>query len=461
MPEGTTEPRGLVADGLLTRLGRVGFSGERALWVHGRRREDFEPSVPLIIALCEKLTRLDILFTSEDPAVRRWLAEVCPDAVVLAPPLRFARSASRYVLNLNVRAVLFLGRVGPGDRHILRAAYGRAVPAALLQTSEDGGADQLGGLAGIGADIGNLQRCFVTSQAAEKALVHAGLPAGQIIRLAGDAAGRRTTVVAGLVELLRQDLKVMRSTQRPLRRWMERQALGCLDHPRWRRWLSFKVQRFDTLDELQEVLGHPETILCLGNGPSSEGPAVEAVDYDCLFRVNHVWLKRDFLVEPDMVFTGSKSTLVAVRGAIFGLLTVKAEARLLVRHFLRPNLLRVRYAAVERFGLGISDALQHGVRPTNGAVMLATAVSLQPQRLVVSGIDLFSHPAGSYPGDETTPNAYSPGHEADSELALLLDALDQYRGELVILSSALKERWEEHRNGRLARQDAAGCGRMT
>jgi hypothetical protein len=80
--------------------------------------------------------------------------------------------------------------------------------------------------------------------------------------------------------------------------------------------------------------------------------------------------------------------------------------------------------------------------------MLATAVALQPARLVISGIDLFSHPDGSYPGDTKTPNAYTPGHDAGSELSLLLEALDLYHGELIILSEALRTQWEAHRRGR-------------
>ena len=83
-----------------------------------------------------------------------------------------------------------------------------------------------------------------------------------------------------------------------------------------------------------------------------------------------------------------------------------------IAHLLHAGLRRVRYATIERFGLFISQPQWQDVRPTNGAVMLATAVALQPSRLVISGVDLFNHPAGSYPGDSTTPNAYSQGHEA-------------------------------------------------
>jgi hypothetical protein len=181
---------------------------------------------------------------------------------------------------------------------------------------------------------------------------------------------------------------------------------------------------------------------------------VAAIDHDCLFRVNHVWLDRGFLTRPDMVFTGSKPTLTAVRGPIFGLLSIKSEARLLLARFLRPEFRHIRYATIERFGLYLSEPRWEGIRPTNGAAMLATAVALQPPRLVVSGIDLFSHPAGTYPGDVETPNAYTPGHNAESELALLLEALSLYKGELTILSPALQGRWEDYKSGRLHRQDA-------
>jgi hypothetical protein len=242
--------------------------------------------------------------------------------------------------------------------------------------------------------------------------------------------------------LLAQDMKLIRSKQRPLRRFLEHLALRCMDGPRLRRLLAAKVQRIDDLAALRAALGNPQTILCLGNGPSSEDPAIAQVRFDRLFRVNDMWLKRGLLTGPDMVFTGSKGALVSVKGAIFGLHTVKSEARLLVAPLLRPLTWGFRYATIERFGLFISEPRWDAVRPTNGAIMLATAVALQPARLVISGIDLFSHPAGTYPGDTQTPNAYTPGHNPDSELAVLLEALSLYRGELVILSAALRERWE-------------------
>src|SRR3546814_4216483 len=47
-----------------------------------------------------------------------------------------------------------------------------------------------------------------------------------------------------------------------------------------------------------------------------------------------------------------------------------------------------------------------------------------------------------------TPNAYTAAHEPGTELALLLEALSLYEGDLTILSPALRERWKEFQSGR-------------
>src|SRR3546814_8227712 len=79
----------------------------------------------------------------------------------------------------------------------------------------------------------------------------------------------------------------------------------------------------------------------------------------------------------------SSSTLSAVRDASFGVETIRSEARLLVSRLLPPRLGRLRYAAIERLGLFLYEPRLRDVRPTNGAIMLATAVALQPRHLVV------------------------------------------------------------------------------
>ena len=450
----TLSPPAAATEGLLARCGNVSHPGERTFWMLGRRQADFEAAVDLVEAMMARHPRVDMLFTAPQAETRQWLQRRFPRAVVLPPPLPFTLCCSRYLLNLNVRGVAMLGAAAAEDRPVLRAAGRRALPVVILETPQ-GTAAQTHSAAELGVMPERIDHHFVASQASRQRLLEAGVAAERISVIAPAGEDRVAAFVDTVSDLLLQDLKLIRSKLRPVRRRLERLALNAMERPRWRRLLSMKVERIDTLEELGEVLGRPDTILCLGNGPSSEGPEVAAVRYEALFRVNHVWLKRGFLTKPDMVFTNSKPTLAAVKGAIFGLHTIKSEARLLAASLLSPLAGHARYAAIERFGLYLSEPRWQGIRPTNGAIMLATAVALQPRRLVIAGIDLFSHPAGSYPGDTTTPNAYTPGHDAESELALLLEALRRYKGKLTILSPALRERWEAFQSAaqREKRQD--------
>ena len=435
-------------ESLLSRLGQNKTGSPRIFWLIGHSREDFESASDLIEALMARHPRVDFLLTSLQSATRAWLRKRFPEAIVLQPPLPFGFICSRHLINFNVRGLAILGQVTAGDRAALRAANRRALPAVVV---ESGLRSPTASTLGVVPE--HLEHHFVASQEARACLLEAGVSGERVSELPSTGEARSRHFANVVSDLLMQDLKLIRSKQRPIRRRLERLALYCMDHPRLRRLLSVKAERFDTIEALNDALGHPETILCLGNGPTSEGPEVAQVQYDSLFRVNFLWLKRGFLAKPDMVFTGAKETLVRVRGAIFGLQSIRAEARLLVTRILNPSLGRRRYVTIERFGLFFSDSHLHDVRPTNGAAMLAVAVALQPARLVISGIDLFSHPDGTYPGDTTTPNAYTPGHDADSELALLLGALSHYKGELTILSPALRESWEAHKSSRVQRQD--------
>ena len=51
----------------------------------------------------------------------------------------------------------------------------------------------------------------------------------------------------------------------------------------------FGRQRIDGWEEMRRLLGRPKTILCLGNGPTSELPVLAEIPHDCLFRVNWRW----------------------------------------------------------------------------------------------------------------------------------------------------------------------------
>ncbi len=49
------------------------------------------------------------------------------------------------------------------------------------------------------------------------------------------------------------------------------------------------TRRIDSWETLRERLGDPKSVLCLGNGPSSEDHRLESLAHDCLMRVNWRW----------------------------------------------------------------------------------------------------------------------------------------------------------------------------
>ena len=69
---------------------------------------------------------------------------------------------------------------------------------------------------------------------------------------------------------------------------------------RWQRWLVRLAAgpAIANLGTLRQRLGAPETILCLGNGPSSEDAGVADFADACLFRVNWTWRSRGLLARP-------------------------------------------------------------------------------------------------------------------------------------------------------------------
>lgn len=201
--------------------------------------------------------------------------------------------------------------------------------------------------------------------------------------------------------------------------------------------LATRSRRIGSLSELHRRLGDPRTILCLGNGPSSEDDRLCGVDHDCLFRVNSRWLERGFLTRPDVVFTGDRESLRRCPPCLFGFRTAAEETSVLLNTFFDARRRRVEYFTWERLSDGLDES-RWGARPTNGIVMLACAVALQPRRLIVAGIDLFQHPAGIYPGDRIQENRYAAMHDRDVELAILRQTLEAYRGELLVIGDVLK-----------------------
>lgn len=199
-------------------------------------------------------------------------------------------------------------------------------------------------------------------------------------------------------------------------------------------WMRGRIAGWESL---RTRLGHPRTILCLGNGPSSEDPRLRGVEHDCLFRVNWRWKQRGLLVQPDLVFVGDPRTFTQVSSCVFAF-EKEWETFMLVR-----RLTKWRFRTFDYFTVNLTpsfiDQREWYARPTNGALMIVTAVSLQPERLIISGVDLYLHPNGRYPGDLRSCNQYSQVHDRKTELQVIRRALRTYRGEVVILSDSLRE----------------------
>jgi hypothetical protein len=189
---------------------------------------------------------------------------------------------------------------------------------------------------------------------------------------------------------------------------------------------------------LRDRLGRPETILCLGNGPSSEHPEVAHQAPDCLFRVNWVWLQRGILTTPQVVFTADPDLPPADSAAILGF-PIRDDANRILRGHLRSgDPARPAYFVVSELGSNPASRSWPAF-PTNGALMIAAAVELRPARLIVSGIDLYRHEAGKYPGAGGEANAYDGIHDRRVDIAFIRAALAGYRGEVVILSEGLEQ----------------------
>jgi hypothetical protein len=196
--------------------------------------------------------------------------------------------------------------------------------------------------------------------------------------------------------------------------------------------------RIASLDVLKARLGSPGTILCLGNGPSSEDPRLAGHEAAALLRVNWIWAGRGWLAAPDMVFTGDPDLVRLPRQPIVAFPTAAVGEPILREHRARGHRPLAGYAFLDRFEPAPADLSAPRI-PTNGALMVALAAALRPRRLVIAGIDLYRHPEGKYPGVAGDPEGYTSQHGADIDLALIGSALDRFDGEAVILSDQLRQ----------------------
>ncbi|MDT8345029.1 MAG: hypothetical protein RQ752_11440 [Thermohalobaculum sp.] len=216
-------------------------------------------------------------------------------------------------------------------------------------------------------------------------------------------------------------------------------AQRALATPMLRRLGSGRVERIDTASALADRLGRPQTILCLGNGPTSADLRLAALPRDALFRVNHQWMAQGFLTNADMVFAGVKRSMRAAGRRPVGVATRRKERALLAARLLEFWHGPLSYTVVEDIAADIMPEVEGPLRPTTGAYMIAAAVALRPRRLIVAGMDLFSHPAGAYPNGMKAENAYTPSHDLETDAAFIRGCLAAYEGEIATLSPAFAE----------------------
>lgn len=397
--EADDAPRARAVDhtGLLAGLGFVARSDSRTFWFQGSEARDFDGIDELIAALRERYPRVEPLLVSDRGDTVDQLAEAHPGLRVLRSPLALAGAVNRMLKRMNPRLVVLVGSAAAAERTVIGAAADRQIPVMRIAPAPG------------------------SRDAGVEACVAANAATAEILEI--------------IAPLMQRDLKQRRSERSSA---LHPKRLGmALLRSRLGQWITSRRHRkIGSVGELRDALARPRTILCLGNGPSSEDPRLRELDYDCLFRVNDRWIGRGILEKPDMVFTGDRATVANVRGAIFGFQDEAAADRLKLQRALGLLDPPLRFVTVDTLGTFL-DTMGLRAAPTNGATMLATAVALAPDHLIIGGIDLFMDPRGSYPGDRTTANAYTPRHDREEEVRIIKRALEVYEGKVTIVSEVL------------------------
>lgn len=413
---------------MLQRSGWVPIPSNRSILVSVANHPDLEKIQPVLSALVRE--RISLLFIPGSSGVKPDLIKRFSEAQVIDPPWNNRLSSLAFLLTSRARLLIGAGRIDALPKRLVREAYLMGIGVAFIA------ADPAEVQEPDAALLSCVDLWLPQSAAITDALQARGVPPDRIVLSPISDPASLAPQSPAL-----QRLNFLMARRPPARNPLQTLVAGWFDNPTGRRLLSLRAERIETLSELSTALRQPRSILCLGNGPSSEDPVLAQQTYDCLFRVNHRWLKRGLHADPQIVFTGQKRTLFTLRSKpIFAFQTRRAEALLVTHQIFNPLCRRMRFVTLERTGI-LGGLDWDGVRPTNGATMLATAVALKPERLIISGMDLFEDPAGAYPGDKETPNDYVVVHERTSEIDFILQTLATYDGELIILSKPLAEKW--------------------
>ncbi len=403
---------------------RAGFPRkevERALLIVGGSKSGFLKIKPLLEDLVKRYVRLKIIFTTNDTQLTAWLKQTYPDHRVLPLPLDNPFSTQLFLTRGNIRTAVILDCASATYSGIVNRLDKRSIALALLKTDtnpEQKTAQNFEQVCEVLVEL-------IATEVAPNGLKHRQLTVAQTSDM--------------LREMLGRDLKLQREQKSQLPDFSHT-LLKMSKSQRHKRMVNWRLLNYADLGELNRALDYPDTIMCLGNGPSSEDERLSKMDYDRLFRVNHSWRGRRLFQRPDVVFTGGRPSIRALGDVIFGLQSENAERRLVATRFFSLFLKPTKFFNVSTVSPRLTQFDWGVLRPTNGASMLAAAVALQPKKLIVAGMDLFQHPEGTYPGDTLTPNEFSPAHGLEAELLFLRELFDTYQGELVIISNILRER---------------------
>ncbi len=429
------------ASELLTFLRRRGGiylnRARRSIWVHGRDPEDFAAIAPLLRWLRTAVATDRFLLTSARPATCRWLRGRYPNDNVLPPPWSARPLVRRLFRQLQPVMILCIGADNVPEAAVLEHARRAGIPVTLIDVAT----------VPSPAVLAYVQHLCVRTPAVAAPIAAMNVP-GPRIHVTGALRSEREcdaacsdgeaqstiAVIAQLIAALPEPCGGFQDRTAPRRMdELARTAVGRLIVA------TRRGRQIDDFDTLRQRLGHPETILCLGNGPSSEDPRLLEIQHDRLFRVNWRWLERGMLTRPDMVFVGDLQTTARLRSCVFGFRTLAWESEMLLRQvLLHGRLRRMEYFTYERVSRFLSDGAWPA-HPTNGVVMVATAVALQPKRLIIAGMDLYLDPRGRYPGDPTPDNDFPQMHSREVELDALERVLASFRGETWIVGEPLRE----------------------
>lgn len=443
----TAEPSGAERLAFLRRRGGVYLNrSRRSVWVHARDPDDFVAASGVLKWIRGAVATDRLLLTSSSWRTCCWLAARFPNDNVLPPPWGARPLVGRFFRQLRPLMLVCVGDVERIGVPLLDRARRDGVPVALVDVAAPPSP----------AIVPYLDLCCVRTAELAGAIAALGVPLARIRvtgSLRGDAAldaGPCDDASQRTIAAIEPSLATIPSppegvSDRTAPRRMDELARSL---PGRLVVATRRGRRCDGWEALAERLGRPATILCLGNGPSSEDPRLAGIAHDALFRVNWRWLERGLLTQPDMVFVGDLRTTSKVRDCVFGFRTVAWESEVLLRHLLlNGSLRRLEYFTCERASPFLNDD-RWPAHPTNGVVMVATAAALNPRRLVVAGIDLYLDPRGRYPGDATPDNDLPQMHSREVELEILERSLADFEGEVTILSEPLRGALAARRHGR-------------